>query len=146
MLSKKTQYAIQALIVLTHAEGRAVATAEIIRKKNLPRKFLESILRELKFAGILSSRKGKYGGYTLARNPKEISIGDVMTLLEGDRWLKCSHADKGGCCKSCTSAETCIVKLVAGSMRKQLSSWFTSHSIADIAAEEEELLLSTAFS
>ena len=64
MLSKKTQYALKALMYMTEKNVEdPVLIAEISRKKKIPLKFLENILLELKKAGILASKKGKGGGY-----------------------------------------------------------------------------------
>jgi len=84
MLSKKTQYAFQALMYLSKQKDNGpVLIAEIARKKKIPLKFLENILLEMKKEGILGSKKGKGGGYFLARNADKIVLADVMRLIEG---------------------------------------------------------------
>ena len=84
MLSKKTQYAFKALIYLTEQAGKGpVLISEIAQKKNIPLKFLENILLELKKAGVLESKKGKGGGYYFAMDPHKVSLAKVMRLLDG---------------------------------------------------------------
>jgi Rrf2 family protein len=84
MLSKKTQYAFKALIYLTEQAGKGpVLISEISTRKNIPLKFLENILLELKKAGVLESKKGKGGGYYFAMDPKKVSLAKVMRLLDG---------------------------------------------------------------
>jgi Rrf2 family protein len=84
MLSKKTQYAFQALMYLAQKDNNEpVLIAEISKKKKIPLKFLENILLELRKAGILESKKGKGGGYYFAKNPKEVKLAAVMRLLDG---------------------------------------------------------------
>ncbi len=87
MLSKKTQYAFQALMYLAEKAEKGkdapVLIAEIARKKKIPLKFLENILLEMKNAGILESKKGKGGGYYFAKNPKDVQLATVMRLLDG---------------------------------------------------------------
>lgn len=84
MLSKKTQYAFQALMYLSkQKDSGPVLIAEIARKKKIPLKFLENILLEMKKDGILDSKKGKGGGYFLARSADKIVLADVMRLIEG---------------------------------------------------------------
>ena len=84
MLSKKTQYAFQALMYLSKQKDNGpVLIAEIARKKKIPLKFLENILLEMKKEGILGSKKGKGGGYFLARDANKIILADVMRLIEG---------------------------------------------------------------
>src|ERR1700712_2227453 len=108
MLSKKTQYAFQALMYLAQKEDRGpVLIAEIAMKKKIPLKFLENILLELKKAGMLGSKKGKGGGYYFAKNPKDISLAAVMRLLDGPISLlscvslyfyeKCRNCDENNC-------------------------------------------------
>src|SRR6476659_7954592 len=84
MLSKKTQYAFKALMYLAQQrEGEPVLIAEISQKRNIPLKFLENILLELKKQGILDSKKGKGGGYYLAKAPEKIFLADVLRLIDG---------------------------------------------------------------
>jgi len=84
MLSKKTQYAFKALMHLAQQRGsEPVLIAEISQKRNIPLKFLENILLELKKDGILDSKKGKGGGYYLAKPPEKIFLADVLRLIDG---------------------------------------------------------------
>jgi Rrf2 family protein len=108
MLSKKTQYAFQALMYLAEKGiEKPILIAEISKKKKIPLKFLENILLDLKKAGILDSKKGKGGGYFLAKNPKEVQLATVMRLLDGPISLlscvslyfyeKCRNCDEKSC-------------------------------------------------
>ena len=84
MLSKKTQYAFKALIYLSeHAVNGPVLISEISIKKNIPLKFLENILLELRKAGVLESKKGKGGGYFFNANPAEVSLATIIRLVNG---------------------------------------------------------------
>lgn len=84
MLSKKTQYAFKALMYLAQkSSDEPVLIAEISQQRNIPLKFLESILLELKKDGILESKKGKGGGYHLAKSPDKIFLADVLRLIDG---------------------------------------------------------------
>src|SRR4051812_34983822 len=85
-LTKRGEYALRALIHLGIAQelGRPIIQiSEIARKENIPIKFLESILVLLKEAGYLDSKRGKEGGYFLAKPQSAITIGDVVRKLEG---------------------------------------------------------------
>jgi Rrf2 family protein len=108
MLSKKTQYAFQALMYLAEkGKEKPVLIAEIAKKKKIPLKFLENILLDLKKAGILESKKGKGGGYFLAKSPREVQLATVMRLLDGPISLvscvslyfyeKCRNCDEKKC-------------------------------------------------
>ncbi len=103
MLSKKTQYAFKALIYLSeHAVDGPVLISEISEKKNIPLKFLENILLELRKAGILESKKGKGGGYYLAVDPRKVTLAKVMRLLDGPiALLPCVSLNFYEKCKDC---------------------------------------------
>jgi Rrf2 family protein len=84
MLSKKSQYAFQALMYLAEkAKDQPVLIAEISKKKKIPLKFLENILLELKKAGILESKKGKGGGYYFGKSPKDVPLSTIIRLIDG---------------------------------------------------------------
>ncbi len=125
--------------------GRTLTTSFIVRERHLPRKFLEAILCELKVAGIVASRKGKNGGYTLTKDPNDISIYQVINALEPDNRFACIHADKGRLCKSCSSLHRCMIDLVMHSIRDHVIDWLSTHTIADIANDNGELDLEARF-
>lgn len=108
MLSKKSQYAFQALRYLTEQyEQGPVLISQIARKKRIPLKFLENILLELKKAGILDSKKGKGGGYFLKKHPAKVKIATVIRLMNGPIALlpcvslyfyeRCKNCDEKNC-------------------------------------------------
>src|ERR1700685_2812770 len=84
MISKKTIYGLQGAIILAkrHDSGPALIT-DLAREGRIPKKFLEAILLEIRKEGILNSKKGKGGGYVLAKDPHDISVGDIIHTLEG---------------------------------------------------------------
>jgi Rrf2 family protein len=84
MLTHKSKYAMKVLLVLAKEFGQGpVLISEVSRREGIPRKFLELILLELKNEGLLGSKKGKGGGYFLARPPRTIHVGDVLRALDG---------------------------------------------------------------
>src|SRR5690242_5074970 len=84
MFSNKSRYALKAGIALAREFGQGpVLISEIARRERIPRKFLEAILLELRHGGILQSRKGKGGGYFLAREPLCITVGEILHVVEG---------------------------------------------------------------
>jgi Rrf2 family transcriptional regulator, cysteine metabolism repressor len=83
-VSKRGQYGMRALCHLAETHGSGVVQIrEIARREVIPAKFLEGILLELKHAGIVRSRRGIDGGYELAREPKDVMLGQVMRVLDG---------------------------------------------------------------
>lgn len=84
MISKKTIYGLEAVLLLTkHYDSEPILITDLAREGHIPKKFLEAILLELKKNGVLNSKKGKGGGYVLAKSPQDISIGDIIRTLEG---------------------------------------------------------------
>jgi Rrf2 family protein len=85
-LTKRGEYALRALIDfgIAHELGRPlVKVSELVEKERLPLKFLEQILTQLKASGYIETKRGKDGGYFLARPAKEISLGKVIRLIDG---------------------------------------------------------------
>jgi Rrf2 family protein len=108
MLSKKTQYGLKALGYLAAKYGQGpVLISEISKQKKIPIKFLEFILLQLKNKGILDSKKGKGGGYFLARHPKYTHLADAIRIVDGPIALiacvsknfyeRCADCDETSC-------------------------------------------------
>ena len=83
MLSQKARYALRALVELTRTSGGQLTSGELSVRADAPRKFLEAILLELSRNHLVISRRGKFGGYTLARDPAEISFAEVIRVIDG---------------------------------------------------------------
>jgi Rrf2 family transcriptional regulator, cysteine metabolism repressor len=82
-ISAKGEYAAKAVLHLSLRFPRVVTIQEIAREHSIPVKYLEHILLALKKAGVLESRRGVRGGYTLARSPEAISVGEVLRVVDG---------------------------------------------------------------
>ncbi|MEP6651673.1 MAG: Rrf2 family transcriptional regulator [Lapillicoccus sp.] len=86
-ISAKTDYAVRALLAMASAERadgeRALSVDVLAREQDLPRRFLESIVADLRRGGLVTSRRGPSGGYTLARPATEITLGDVFRTVDG---------------------------------------------------------------
>jgi Rrf2 family protein len=85
-LTKRGEYALRALIDfgIAYELGRPlIKIGELVKKENLPVKFLEQILMQLREAGFIEAKRGKGGGYLLAKPPKEIRFGEVIRLIDG---------------------------------------------------------------
>lgn len=135
MLSKKTQYAFKALMHLAQQyEKGPVLIAEISRKRKIPLKFLENILLELKRADILDSKKGKGGGYFLAKNPKKVLLADVFRLINGPiALLPCVSLHFYERCKNCDE-KSCGLHKVMCDVRDANLAILEKKTVADIAA------------
>lgn len=137
MLSKKTQYAFKALTYLAqHQNNGPVLIAEISKKKNIPLKFLENILLELKKAGILDSKKGKGGGYLFKNPPAAIPLAKVMRTVEGPiALLPCVSLNFYEKCKDCEE-EVCGLNRVMIEVRDASLKILEGKTVADLAMLE----------
>lgn len=114
MLSQKGRYALHALIVLAEYDGEEpMMIADIAEEADVPRKFLEQILLELRKRGILRSRRGRSGGYALAKSPKDISFADIIRVTDGPLALApCVSVTAYHRCEDCADEETCAIRKV----------------------------------
>ncbi len=134
LVSKKSKYALKALIHLAELNNsQPVLISELARAENIPKKFLEFILLSLRKGGILQSRVGKGGGYSLALEPARITIGSVLRILEGDLApVPCLGEAKSVCCEECSDEETCGIKLVMVDVNRALMQALDSLTLADM--------------
>ena len=112
MISNKARYAFRALLTIAAApEGEALTSSEISRRYNIPHKFLEQILLDLKKAGILESRRGKSGGYVMLRPADTVSFGEVLRIFEGPLApLPCLSRQSYRRCEDCVSEANCEIR------------------------------------
>lgn len=112
MLSKKTKYGLKALIFLARKGlGTPVLISEIAASEQISKKFLETILLELKNSGFISSKMGKGGGYYLLKSPEQITVASVFRILEGPiALLPCVSLNYYQKCSDCADEETCAVR------------------------------------
>ena len=112
MLTKKSKYGLKALLDLADAAGRGpVLISDLAERQQLPKKFLEAILLDLKRHGLLQSKKGKGGGYFLSRKPNQITIGQVIRVLDGPLALvPCASQTAYAPCDDCLDEESCGVR------------------------------------
>ncbi|AZQ62642.1 Rrf2 family transcriptional regulator [Flammeovirga pectinis] len=114
MLSKKTKYALKALRFLASKYGEGpVLISEIADKEHISQKFLESILLELRKGRVLSSKKGKGGGYYLIKDPEEVTLCDIHRMIEGPiAPLPCVSLNYYEPCDDCDDEVNCTLKAV----------------------------------
>ncbi len=109
MLSQRTRYTIRALLHLADRFGEGpVQLSEIARAQNLPPKFLTVILSQMRRAGLVETMRGREGGYWLARQPEEISYGEIVRLTRGSLGLlPCASRLAYEKCENCISEDKC---------------------------------------
>lgn len=110
MLSNKAKYGLKALMHLAAAEGQCLA-GDMAAQNNIPRKFLDAILLELRNAGILNSKKGKGGGYNLARPADKITVGQIIRILDGPLApIACASRTAYQRCNDCPDEDACAIR------------------------------------
>lgn len=117
MITQKMKYALKALLVLAD-EASSVApeplTIEVIAKRSgTPKRFLEHILLEVRNAGVIASTRGRSGGYSLVKKPSDISLSELLRLIDGPiAPLACLSRRAYQRCEDCTNEATCRIRRV----------------------------------
>lgn len=137
MLSQKAKYALRALIMLAEApEDELVLIADIASRENVPRKFLEAILVDLRKHGVLHAKRGKSGGYRLARPPADITFGEVIRILDGHLApLPCASRTAFRACDDCADPATCSVRWLMCQVRDATAAVLDNYTLADMLRE-----------
>jgi Rrf2 family protein len=134
-LSKRGEYALRSLINLGIAAevGRSlVQVSELAENEQLPVKFLEQILQALKEAGLIVSARGKFGGYRLAKKPKEITIGQVVRLIDGPLApIGCVSQSAYEKC-TCPDEEHCGLRMLMLDVRNAIAGILDRYTLADV--------------
>lgn len=142
MLTRKGKYGLKALVHLAYLpEGRLAFVNDIAVSNNIPKKFLDAILGELRNAGFVQSRKGKEGGYRLARPATDIKVGHVVRVLDGPLApIPCASRTQYQPCDDCDEA-TCRVRHMMLGVRQAIAEVLDNRSLADMrdAANEDVL-------
>jgi Rrf2 family protein len=146
MLSQKARYALRALVELARGEGEQLTSGELALRADAPRKFLEAILLELSRNGVVISRRGKFGGYVLARPPGEISFAEVIRVIEGPLALAPCVSPRLGFrkCDDCEDIATCTLREALLRARDATAQVLEGYSLADAAASPDAGALRSA--
>jgi Rrf2 family protein len=133
MLTKKAKYGLKAMIDLSRQGGRSTFVADVAGRNGIPKKFLDAILGDLRNAGMLWSKKGKSGGYLLARPPEEISVGAVLRALDGPLApIACASRSAFAPCQDCVDLESCEVRLVMLDVRDAMAEVLDRLTLAEV--------------
>ncbi|ABB32136.1 transcriptional regulator, BadM/Rrf2 family [Geobacter metallireducens RCH3] len=140
MISKKTKYALKALLYLAREYDRGpILIADLAREERIPKKFLELILLALKNAGVLQSKKGKGGGYYLAHPPREITMGKVIRTLEGPLApVPCVSETAYARCEECDDEWSCGIRLVMKDVRDAMAQILDNATLAAVLERIEQ--------
>jgi Rrf2 family protein len=134
MLSHKARYALRALVELARDDGAQMTAADLSVAADAPRKFLEAILLELSRRGLVRSRRGKFGGYALARPADSITFAEVIRVIDGPLALApCVSRTAFRKCDDCPDLATCSLREALLRARDATSDVLDRYSLADAA-------------
>ncbi len=126
-VSTKSQYALRLLVYIASVDDRVVPLSEVSQNEDISYGYLEEIVSPLKEKGFLKSKPGRKGGYVMAKNPKDISISDIVCIFEGDiAPVKCLAGVK------CKKEHNCKTKIVWKSLRDNVGKTLSSIKLSDI--------------
>ncbi len=141
MITKKSKYAIKALVYLSKQEKeKRILIEEIAQAERIPKKFLEAILLDLRKAGYLGSKKGKGGGYYLLKPAEEINMAEIMRLFDGAIALvPCVAHRYYEACEECLDEITCPIREVFRIIREQTVATLKDNTFAELLKKEKKL-------
>jgi len=141
VLTKKTKYAVKALMALArNKDNKPMLISQIAEREQLPKKFLEAILLELKRSGFLGSKKGAGGGYYLMKKAEEIKLAAIIRVIDGPiALLPCVSLNFYEKCEECTSEIYCGIRDVMKDVRDATLNILTQTSVADMVEREDSM-------
>ena len=137
MLTNKGKYGLKAMVHLAGLKpGTLAQAADIAQRNSISKKFLDHILTELRNGGFVYSKKGKGGGYALARPPHEIRVGAIVRTLDGPLApLPCASVTAYRACDDCADLRTCPVRLVMLDARNAIANVLDNRTLAELRVE-----------
>ena len=139
-LSVRGEYALRALLVLGLSHGQPVVRIQTIsEQQNIPKRFLEQILNDLKSAGIVQSKRGMAGGYRLARRPEEITLASVVRHIEGALAPVSCVSERFYEKCSCPDESRCAIRSVMKEVRESIVRIMERVTVAELCARWRRL-------
>ena len=139
-LTTKSRYGTRLILDLAiNAQTVPVRLSEISKRQGISFKYLEKLIRMLKKAGFVKSMRGPYGGYMLAKATSDISVGDIVRVLEGtDAITDCTESDS--VCGACTRAGKCLTQYIWAEASKAMFEKLDSFKIDRLLQRSDEIV------
>jgi len=136
-LTYKGDYAVKTILALAkHYGSEPVTIHELAKRADIPVKFLEQILLDLKSAGFVESRRGKIGGYLLARHPREIKLGEIIRFIDGPiEPIACVDTGYNGC----KDKDRCVLRGVWSDVTKAISGIIDNVTFEDLVKKSKAI-------
>jgi Rrf2 family protein len=132
MLSQRARYALKALLNIARSDRATSQVSTISEQENIPRKFLETIMGDLRRAALVNSSRGQWGGYSLARPADLITIADVIRSTDGPiAMLPCVSKNFYQRCEDCTDDSTCALRKIFSEAREAVINVLENRTLDD---------------
>jgi len=139
-LSSKCMYAFRALFdIAYHGGGQPVSGRDIAEREEVPQRFLEQILLELKRAGLVRSKRGPNGGYSLAKSPDEITMLDAVEAIEGPIPVSFCYATDDEARRRCQITNKCVTAALWRDIAEVIQDKLRSITLSDVVRRGEAL-------
>ena len=133
MLSMKAKYALKALICMAQSHAPSLPSKQIAEAENIPQKFLDNILQELRQNGVVDSKRGIFGGYFLAKSPKDIFLGDIIRIIDGPLApIRCASLTAYQKCDDCADEAACHLRRLMLDVRNAMSAILDGRCLDDL--------------
>jgi Rrf2 family protein len=142
-LSSHEEYGLRCLLQVARRDG-SVTLPEISRREGISSPYAAKLMRILRQGGFVKAARGKIGGYTLAKSPEQIALGDVLTVLGGRMYEEdfCNH--HSGTEMSCSHSTDCSIRSLWRSIQRAIDGVLRATTLRDLLGPEHELVLSGA--
>jgi Rrf2 family protein len=146
MISKKAKYALKATLSLAREYKRApVLISDLAREEDIPKKFLEQILLDLKNHGLLRSKTGKGGGYILSKSPDSITFGQILRIIDGPMApVPCVSKTAYAKCPECKKEMSCGIRMIMNDLHTAMSDVLDNASLSDALERSETAIRNAA--
>lgn len=136
MLSMKAKYALKALIHMAQMDKPMLPSKQIAEAADIPQKFLDNILQELRQNGIVDSKRGIFGGYFLARSASDIFLGDIIRIIDGPLApIRCASLTAYQKCEDCRDEATCQLRHLMLDVRNAMSGVLDKRCLQDLVSD-----------
>ncbi|MDO8290534.1 MAG: Rrf2 family transcriptional regulator [Parvibaculum sp.] len=135
MLSQKAKYALKAMLALAaQPAGELLQAQDIANRQNVPKKFLDLILIDLKRNGLVHSHRGKHGGYVLGRPAETITFAQVIRIIDGPLApIPCASLTGYRRCADCKDEKACGVRIVMREVRDAVASILDATTLSSLS-------------
>lgn len=129
----KAKYAIRALIVLGRNGKKMLQIKTIAQEADVPQKFLETILLDLKNQGVVASKRGIFGGYFLARDVEDVTVGNIIRIIDGPLApIRCASVTAYQKCDDCIDETTCVIRKTMVEVRNSIANVLDNKTLKEL--------------